>query len=361
MIFFVAPADAAWGMEEYLEQYGEKLAGRIRILTYEDIVTRKALALGTYVFSALDQLCPTERGIAARCWKELAAADPRVTLINHPTKALLRFELLDMCFALQRNRFRVRRASALPRGLRFPVFLRPEREHTGSLTRLLYTRRQLASGLLEALAVGYRLRDLLVVEYCSTADPDGVFRLYCAAIVGERIIPQALVHNRNWITKWDGRLVDAGKAREQSDYVDGHLHAEWLRTTFAVAKIRYGRIDYGVRDGAPQVWEINTNPTIVRRAGNPRTMPPDQWALLEPARERFLERFGAALAAIDSDVDPARTVRIAVSRHELRRLAAERRLRQRLRARRTALARLATGPLWLARCLRATRGVRSGG
>src|SRR5262245_50077193 len=184
MIFFVAPADDAWEMQEYLDQYGASLRRRLRIVTYEDIAAGAALGLGTYVFSALDQLCPTEREIAARCWEALARASPGARLINHPTRALLRYELLAACAALGRNGYRAHRATALPVRLAFPVFVRPEREHTGSLSGLLRDRRQLARAIAKALAWGYRLRDLLVVEYCDTADAAGVFRLYCAAIVG---------------------------------------------------------------------------------------------------------------------------------------------------------------------------------
>ena len=350
MIFFVVPAADAWGIEEYLQQYGAKLRGRLRVVTYEDIVARKMVRLGTHIFSGLDQLCPTEREIAARCWDELARASPGITLINHPTEALLRYELLDACFELRRNRFRARRASALHHRLTFPVFVRPEGEHTGSLTRLLHDRRQLSMAILKALAQGYRLRNLLVVEYCHTADSAGVFRQYCATIVGERIIPQVLVHNYNWVTKWEGRLVDADKAREQLEYVEGDPHAEWLRATFELARIRYGRIDYGVKDGVPQVWEINTNPTIVRRARNPSTMPAAQRNLIEPVRQRFLQQFEAALMAIDSDADPDRTVRIDVPRRLYRTLEAEKRRRGLLR--RTGIARLVAGPAALARRLR---------
>ena len=90
MIFFVVPAEDAWGIEEYLQQYGGKLVGRLQVVTYEDIVARPVLRLGTHIFSALDQLCPAEREIAACCWAELAGASPGITLINHPTEALLR-------------------------------------------------------------------------------------------------------------------------------------------------------------------------------------------------------------------------------------------------------------------------------
>jgi len=209
VIFFAAPADETWEMEEYLQQYGGALVARVRILTYEDIVAERALPLGTYIFAAIDQLSPTQTEIAAQCWQELSSASPDIRLINHPTEVLCRYQLLKTCFERSRNTFRVRRASELYRRQRFPVFVRPEGEHSGSLTRLLHNRSQLGQALAMALCWGYRLRDLIVVEYCDTADSSGVFRQYCAAVVGDRIIPQALVHNRNWITKWDGRLVDA--------------------------------------------------------------------------------------------------------------------------------------------------------
>jgi hypothetical protein len=349
MIFFVTPANSAWGMEEYLQQSGGKLARRLRVVTYEDIVAGKVLHLGTHIFSGLDQLCPTERAIAARCWEELARASQGVTLINHPAQALLRYQLLTTCFASGRNIFRVHRAPALHRSLNFPVFLRPEREHTGGLTGLLYDRWQLVRALLTALAWGHRLRDLLVVEYCHTADSAGVFRLHCASIVGERIIPQVVVHNHNWVTKWEGRLVDPDKVREQLEYVEDNPHVEWLRATFELAKIRYGRIDYGVKDGVPQVWEINTNPTIVRRAMKSNALAEPQRAPLEPMRQRFLQRLQEALEAIDTDVDPARTIRFDLPRRQLRKLEAEKRLRRRLQARRTAMAQLVSGPARIAR------------
>jgi hypothetical protein len=351
MIFFVTPAEDAWGIQEYLQQYGGGLTRRLRVVTYEDIVARRTLNLGTHIFSGLDQLCPTERAIATRCWEELASASPAVTLINHPTEALSRYELLTTCFALGRNVFRVHRAPALHRRLTFPVFLRPEHEHTGSLTGLLHDRRQVLRAAVTALARGHRLRDLLLVEYCDTADSAGVFRQHCASIVGDQIIPQVLIHSRKWVTKWDGRLVDADRVREQHEYLEGNPHRAWLRATFELAKIRYGRIDYGLKDGVPQVWEINTNPTIVRRASNPTTMPAVQRELLESMRQQFLQRLRVALEGIDADVDPERTIRIDLPRKQLRKLEAEKRLQRRLLARRTGTARLLAGPARVARRL----------
>jgi hypothetical protein len=339
-------------MEEYLQEYGGPLSDRVRILTYDDIVVQRELSLGTYIFAAIDRLSLTEREIAAQCWRELSRASPAIRLVNHPTEVLCRYELLVRCLELKRNTFRVRRASEFYRRHHFPVFIRAEGEHGGSLTRVLNNRRQLALALAKTLLWGYRLRDLLIVEYCDTVDSSGIFREYCAAIVGDRIIPQALVHNRNWITKWEGRLVDADKAREQREYVEANPHAEWLRETFELAKIGYGRIDYGLKGGVPQVWEINTNPTIVRRAGVPSTMPQEQQNLLAPVREGFLRQLQVALAGIDSETDPHRRVRIDVSRRQLGRLEAEKRLRLRIRAHKTVISRAAYAPLWLLRRLR---------
>jgi len=345
MIFFVTPTDDAWSMEGYLQQEGRPLSGRIRILTYDAIVAQRRLALGTYVFAGLDQLTPTEMEIGVRCWEELSSASADVKLFNDPTRVLLRRRLLETCFSLGRNTFRVRRASEFWRRQRFPVFIRPVHEHTGSLTPVLRNRRQLMQALAKAMLWGFRLRDLIIVEYCHTADSSGVFREYCANIVGDTIIPRSLIHNRNWITKWGGRIINAETAQEERDYVVGNPHADWLRQTFQLANIGYGRIDYGIKNGAPQVWEINLNPTIAHRPGRPSRATADERSLLAPAREVFRRQFQAAWEGIDSAVDPDRTIRLDVSPRQLRRLRAESRLRARLRARATVISQVAYPPI----------------
>ena len=353
MIFFVAPAEDLEGIGEYLQQAGPPVRRCLTTLTYDDIVARGQFPLGTYIFAAIDELTPTERRIAVRCGEALRLADPRVRLINRPDEVRLRYDLLRACYEGKRNSFRVRRATEFHRCRRFPVFVRPQIEHLGSLTPIVHTRGQLIRALLGAMARGHRLRDLLIVEFCDTADPSGVYRAYSAVVLGDRIIPKTLLHNLNWVTKWKGRLIDVDKVREQAEYVEQNPHAAWLAETFALAGIRYGRIDYGMKDGVPQVWEINTNPTLVRRTGAPSTVSAEYWPLLAPVQDVFLQRFEAAFAAIDTDLDPGRTVPISISRGEIRRWETERRLKSRLRARRTAFSLLARAPRWLFRRLAA--------
>ena len=336
MIFFVAPSGETWELEDYLRTYGKELIGRSRVLTWDQIVARQELPLGSYVFLAIDQMSPTEKEIAAQCWEKLSQARSDITLINHPSEVLLRYDLLQVCKERQRNTFRVRRAINFLRCREFPVFLRREHDHNSSLTGLLRTPRELARAVAESVARGYRLRDLIVVEYCDTQCASGIFRKYSAFIVGEKILPHTLMHSHNWITKSHGRVIDAGTAREELEYVQNNPHSKWLRETFALAKIRYGRIDYGLLDGKPQVWEINTNPTIVRPFAAP-PIPEEQRRLRDPVRQLFFPSLQAALEAIDCVADPSQTIRIEVLERQRRKLRAEKLLRLRIQARKTAI------------------------
>lgn len=352
MIFFVAPAGETWELEEYLKGCGIELIGRASVLTWDEIAERQELSLGSYVFLAIDQMSPTEKEIAAQCWEKLCQAGPDIILINRPSEVLLRYDLLQTCFQRKRNVFRVRRAADFLRCQEFPVFLRIANDHNAALSGLLGTRKELARAVAKSLYRGYRLRDLITVGYCDTEDGAGMFRKYSAFIVGDRILPHTLMHSHNWITKSQGRLVDAATAREELEYVQTNPHAKWLRETFALAKIRYGRIDYGMLGSGPQVWEINTNPTIMRiAAAGP--IPEEQRRLRDPVRQVFFPQLRAAFEAIDSQADSSQAVRIHVSPRQQRKLKEEKRLRQRVLARRTAISQTA-GPLlrWIRRLRR---------
>jgi hypothetical protein len=326
VIYFVAPSQETWCMEAFLCQEGHEMAGRIGIITFEEIASRQAIPLGTYIFAAIDQLSPTEAEIAKKCCAALARANSKTLILNRPEQVLCRYDLLSRCFELKRNTFRVTRASQFYQRHRFPVFIRNQRRHTGSISALLHTRAQLIRALAKAVVHGNLPRDLLIIEYRDTADAAGMFREYCASIVAGTILPQAVVHSRNWVTKWSARLIDSDKVREDMEYAQTNPHAAWLKETFDLAGVQYGRIDYGVKDGIPQVWEINTNPMIVRPATwAPNNLTPEQRNLHAPIRTRFLRALQSALEEIDSPLDSNQTVRVQVSEKQRRRLNAEKR------------------------------------
>jgi len=112
--------------------------------------------------------------------------------------------------------------------------------------------------------------------------------------------------------------------------MESNPHESWLRETFALARIDFGRIDYGLLDGVPQVWEINTNPTLARPVhGPPRAERERNRALLQPTRQMFHDRFRAELEALCVPSPGSRDVPVVIDLGVRRRLRAEARAAQR--------------------------------
>src|SRR3990172_51986 len=350
MISFAAPAASMFAMENYLQQAAAAgLADRIRLLAYEDIFAHHELPVGSCVLSGIDRLTPVGCTIIARCRDELVRATRDVVVLNDPRCSLGRHDLLRLAFETGGNQFRAVRAPGLLRGLRFPVFVRSEREHTGSLTSLIDSPVGLGRELLLLCLRGYRLQDLLIVEYCNTSDADGVFRKYSAFIVGGQIIPRCLELSHHWVTKSEHRIIDEQTAEEEFHYVTHNPHEDWLRETFRLARGEYGRIDYALLAGKPQVWEINVAPTIGGRPGGgpPSARTDAQRLMLAPTRDHFYREFRAALERLDRPVAPSRTVTIAISPAEAAQLRHELQTIRRVQDRQTILSQLSRPPIQL--------------
>src|SRR2546430_577175 len=108
---------------------------------------------------------------------------------------------------------------------------------------------------------GLAADELLVTEFCDTADGAGIYRKFSAFIVGDRVVPRHVFFSRRWMLKVPDLVTDALVAEERT-YVETNPHEHELRAIFDLAGLEWGRIDYGVRDGALQIWEINTNPQL---------------------------------------------------------------------------------------------------
>jgi hypothetical protein len=188
-------------------------------------------------------------------------AESHVRLLNDPSRVLCRYDLLRKLFDEGKNAFKAIRANETFQSLRYPVFVREENQHTGSLTPLLHGRSELVRGLRALTLKGYRRHELLVVEFCDTSDCAGVFRKYSAFIVDDVILPRHVIFSRHWNVKKPD-LGDAHLMREQEAYLTEDPHRPWLTEIFKLSGIDYGRIDYSLMGNNPQVWEINTNPTV---------------------------------------------------------------------------------------------------
>lgn len=262
-LFYLATREYAEAMSAYVMRFGGAPGSRMAFLYYEDLPRLTELPAGTYLFADLERLRPRQLELAARVWEQLAKEPARARALNDPRRALRRYDLLARLHAEGINRFRSLRASEPLEALRFPVFLRAECEHTGALTPLLPDERTLRRALRRARLRGYRATDLLVTEFCDTSDERGVFRKYSAFRVGDEILPRHVLFSRRWHVKQPD-LEDGEFAREREAYLAENPHEDRLREIFELAGIEYGRVDYGLRDGEIQVWEINTNPTVRR-------------------------------------------------------------------------------------------------
>jgi hypothetical protein len=219
---------------------------------------------------------------------------------NDPARTLRRFELLAELRRLGRNEFAAVRATADVRALRYPVFLRAERTHDGALSPLLHSAAEVDAAIGRAVLQGRSLGDLLVVEFCSTADADGRFRKYAAVVVGGRVVPRSLAYGTSWMLKHRASEFTRAMVLEERDYILANPHERELRELFAIAGAEYGRIDYALKDGRVQTWEINLNPTIGRgRRPSRGLVPPELEPIRQEAKAHFYRGFAEALEAID--------------------------------------------------------------
>lgn len=318
MIVFLVARAHDFCIQDYLNLYAPQLAARLRVLYYEDLPDRTSFASGTYIFSALDQLSAGGMRLARELADQLSLPGAKSRVINHPGRARLRLELLDELYRTGLNRHRAVRATGKLSDLRFPVFLREEFQHSGSLTSLLLDRPALDRALGRAALQGFKLQDLLVVEFCETVDSEGRYCKYAAYIVGSEIIADARVRGSEWMLKSEQNELSEESLLEERAHIFGNPHERELRPIFHLAGVEYGRIDYAMKEGRVETWEINLNPTI-RRGRRPdfQQIPERLDRIKDVARQHFLGRFEAAVRSLDTNT-PSITLRLDFSEGCLR-------------------------------------------
>lgn len=271
-----------------------KDAGRfdLRIWSYHRAWRRFGLPRATYLFTDFDRLGFWELELAARLHRRLREAGVRV--LNDPARARQRFALLRALHEAGVNGFDVWRVEDAPRPARWPVFLRTESAHQGPLSGLLRDERDVEAAVDGAVSRGTPRRGLLLVEYRATPVRGRVFRKLGMFRVGDAVLPDLIAHDDRWDTKW-GALGHAGPEEyaEERAIVETNPYEAPLRRAFEVGEIQYGRADFGLVVGRPEVYEINTNPSIKRHGSHP--FPPR-----EETQRRVWERLVRAFEAIDT-------------------------------------------------------------
>ena len=298
-------------MTEFFSHEEPEFVNRFHVIDFEQIPALQRFDRGTYVIAGIEQAEPAmKQVIASLCDQLESAAGSRI--LNHPARTLGRYDLLNQLHATGRSEVRVARGDDDLGRLRYPVFVRSERAHDGNISPLLDTPRAARAAVGAALLEGHALQDLMVIEFCSTADANGIFRKYAAYNVGGRILGRSVNAGRQWMLKLETSDFTPELVMEDQQYVMDNPHTEQLADLFAFANIDFGQIDFSIKDGRIQPWEINLNPTIgrgVRPGGG--IGPRELWPIRSETRELFFSRFRQAW--IDLDCIPAGAPAVDVS------------------------------------------------
>ncbi len=283
MIYYLALGREAYTLTDYLDDRGAKWRNTIVVIPYESLARAEALPVGTYIFSDLDRLSRAQRLLVADLYQHLSKARPDLKLLNDPTKYLGRFDLLRALHDQGINTFNVYRPYEVPDDIRFPVFLRIERDHLGARTPLLRNHEELDQAIREMICAGAWPGNVLVVEFCDTSDAQGIFRKYAVWRFGDYYMARHKVVSDEWMQKvarvGEGESLPKAWVEEERRFIETNPHLKQVRPAFEMAGIEYGRIDYGILDGRVQVWEINTNPTCMmpRHKRLPEQLPLDDY------------------------------------------------------------------------------------
>lgn len=297
MVRILTTAARANTLNAVFRQWAPALREIVELLPYPKACSARALPCGVYVFADHERMTAPQRNVAEQLWDQLAAGG--CTLLNDPRKVLLRYDLLTSLHCAGINDFRIFRLHELPETLRFPVFVRGENDHAGPRSRLIHGRDDLDAEIVRLAAEG--MADLIVVEFLDTRGADGFYRKYSAFRIGPRIFARHQLLDTEWMLKVPG-VWNATRKAEETRYIEENPHRNELMRIFELANLQYGRVDYALHQGRIQVWEINTNPTLMSKRSQ---MHVGRWALQKHIGSLFLEAF-QGLNEPDSEPIPIR-------------------------------------------------------
>jgi hypothetical protein len=293
---FLVTADHAYTLQEYFSQWGATLSPQVRILNYEARPWTREPLPGAWIFTDIERLRADEFQAAAELAARLSTDPTRWRVLNDPRRVKLRHALLRELSNAGINGFRAFRLPELPDDARYPLFLRGENDHQGAVTGLLQDKQQ----LLEACRNLPDKDQLLAVEYLTYNRPDGLFVKYSMMCVGDALVPRHLLFSNEWVVK-DPDKLDEQLMLEEDQFVKDPPHRPAVQDIFRRAGIDYGRIDYTVADGRIQVFEINTNPVVLKDVPN---LAPRRWQS-QAASALQMNRAFLTLAAGLPDADAA--------------------------------------------------------
>jgi len=266
MINFVVTCDHRYTLTKLLNGALGSLGFKHKLWSYESLLKSRSAKTGTWIFQDIERLTFAERMRVSQIAARLESQGAKV--LNHPARAAARYELQRKLFNAGINKFQSYRADEHRIPQQWPVFIRYENNHRSPNSKLLQNPDELKSALALYEAEAVPLSALLIVEYCGEQKLDGLWWKYSAYRVGDEIIYHHIVREDNWVAKYGNpelQFDDDAWLRMRTDeksFVDQVNDPMHLMSAFELGGLEFGRMDFGIVDGLPQVYEINTNPTM---------------------------------------------------------------------------------------------------
>jgi hypothetical protein len=278
---------------------GKELAHRVKIITYESLLAgreRPGEQGGVYIFTNLGRVStmdPKARSAIYGLHDRLVTSHGADRVLNDPARSLRRYDLLRRLHERGINSFNAHRAGDATARIRLPAFIRHELQSIFQPPAMARDPEQYAALLRGIKWLRGSLDEFIAVEFCDTADAGGLCRKYGAFVVGDRIVPRHIYYSRNWHIRSDD-LSSLTMIEEELQFLNDNPHADALLQCARLAGISYGRFDYGLLDGRPQIWEVNTNPGVVIP---PKNELPERKAV----HLTFVRMFSDAMTALDGE------------------------------------------------------------
>ncbi len=258
-LIYVATRDHSYTFAD-LPQLLRKKGVDAKVWSYDRLYRSRHLPRATYVFSDLDRLSPTLLEVTAKLYMRIK--EQGLTALNDPRGFRHRAAMLKALHKAGINRFTCHLPGAGEWPDRYPVFLRTIAAHRGIIGDLLADESAARKAMARAFTKGFPISDLVFVEYAATPDPvTKAFQKHAAYRIGPHIVRANTVNDTDWRAK-NGIAGIATAAQYQAELAeyDHYPHDAFVRAVFDFAGIEFGRIDFGIVQGLPQVYEINTNP-----------------------------------------------------------------------------------------------------
>ncbi len=230
--------------------------------SYAELFSRWQLPRAVYILTDFDRLHPWQIEVAAKLRRRLL--DRGLTVLNDPGRFVPRAALLKRLHREGINSFTcwLPVEGEIPK--RYPAFLRTVHAHRGVESGLLHNETQALEALETALKNGRVLCDLVFVEYAAEAEPNsGKFRKHACYGVNGTMIRALTVTDDSWVAKNGtiGAATEQDYARDLTEQLS-YPHTTLMKRVFELAGLEFGRIDYGIVGGRPEIYELNSNPNV---------------------------------------------------------------------------------------------------